>query len=114
MKNKSGLALIELIVVIAIIGILVLISIPAYQNYLKKANDAACLFEMKNYAYLYVSERIAENPNISSLPLASSLKHCTFSTPNNLLADTLIATVPSGSGKIITCDVKEKVECEAN
>lgn len=39
--SKSGFTLIELIVVIAILGILAGIAVPAYSGYIKKANEAA-------------------------------------------------------------------------
>ena len=40
-NRKSGFTLVELIVVIAILGILAGIAIPVYSGYIKKANQAA-------------------------------------------------------------------------
>ena len=43
MANREGFTLVELIVVIAILGILAGIAIPVYSGYIKKANEAADL-----------------------------------------------------------------------
>ncbi len=48
-KNKKGFTLIELMIVIAIIGILAAIAIPQFAKYRTKAYNSAALSDLKNF-----------------------------------------------------------------
>lgn len=44
MKRQAGFTLIELMIVIAILGLLIAIALPAYQDYTIRTKNAECLY----------------------------------------------------------------------
>ena len=56
-KNRKGFTIVELVIVIAVIGILATVLVPTFGDVITKANNAADLQEVKNAYTAYTAKQ---------------------------------------------------------
>ena len=63
LNNKKGFTIVELVIVIAVIGILAAVLIPTFSNVIKSAKDSADHQNAKNAYTQYLTEVVDGRPN---------------------------------------------------
>ncbi|KJF90937.1 pilin [Photobacterium leiognathi] len=94
MKKQQGFTLIELMIVVAIIGVLSAIAIPAYQDYVKRTEAASGLATVKGLITSY--ELFLQENGSTTAPTLVELG--TTETANNLAK----ISVPDASSLLLT------------
>ncbi|WP_299328380.1 type IV pilin protein [uncultured Psychrobacter sp.] len=115
LKNTNGFTLIELMIVVAIIGVLAAIAYPSYQSYVIKTKRADMMSEMHNIAseiearklaqgsYSNISDQVKTDfakayPEQGTALYDVSIEPTTLTPPNNTLTAKWIITATPKTG----------------
>ena len=96
-KNRKGFTIVELVIVIAVIGILATVLVPTFGDIITKANDSKSLQEARNIYTNYVARHADETGNGQNVMIKVNGKY--FQVTNGVIA---AASAPASDTGVVT------------
>lgn len=110
---QKGFSIIELMITVAIIGVLSAIAVPSYKLYVSKAQSNACLLEVKGYSndvvYMLNDQNDITLPTVLNPNACASITDATGWTLETQQKIFAIAKPPSNA--YIECDIPNGAPC---